>query len=283
MQNSNPKFSICIICNQEITLPNFETYIKSKHESEEDKENDFGIGPTINLEDFKTDMHLKCRISTAQYSLAGLGFRWFSSDPYRETINNKLAYQEIERRKKMFYPELQINGLYLYGSPGLGKTHLLADLCRNLLGRGARDVSWNNTSSILIQLRSSFGKKYQYDEETQQEKILKKLHARYLFLDDLGTESATEWTKEIFYEAINYRYEEKLPLFISGNLSPQELAEKLGDKFVSRIIEMCKSVKITGEDGRLQRSDLENRSVEKVLPAYINQMARWSPTKIQKK
>lgn len=267
MENSN--LPICIICGKELKPTGLEYNIKTDH-----KEMDMQFS-SIDYTDFKNDVHLPCRILCAKFFTVGLSSRWYTTKQFSVSQLNQTAVDSIAQLKRLNFQEIRTQGLYLYGQPGLGKTHLLTDLCRNLIERGVKpsNIYWANTSNILTALRSSFGKKYDYGEESVQEKILNKLQRKYLFLDDLGTENASEWAKEILYTAINYRYEEQLPLFISSNHSPQELAEKLGDKFVSRIIEMCKTAKITGQDMRLQKAD--SNSLNKVIPEFSFRMAHW--------
>ena len=270
MESSNSNSQICIVCRKEIKPLGIEGSIISDHK---DRDAQYGY---IDISNFKADIHLKCRTTCATYYVIGLSSRWYALAPYSVTKQNEVAYELVERLKKLNFSELRSNGIYLYGQPGLGKTHLLADLCRHVIERGVQpsNLYWANTSSILTRLKSSFGKKYEYGEDTVQEITLNQLKRKYLFLDDIGTEAASEWAKEILYTAINYRYEEQLPLFISSNLSPQELAEKMGDKFVSRIIEMCKPVKLTGQDMRLQKA--ESNIDRLVIPEFSYRMAYWT-------
>lgn len=276
MQSSNLNFPICAICGVEIKPLGIEKQIARNHEDKMEDELHM-IGTELYQKDFKNDQHLKCRIKCAKYFVVGLGARWSKENKYILTANNKEAFEAIEKLKRMGYKEMQKQGIYLYGTPGLGKTHLLASLCKCIINRKANlnDIFWGNTSSILIKLKSSFGKKYSYGEYTVAEHVQEALKRKFVFLDDLGTESATEWTRETLYEAVNYRYDQQLPLFISSNLSPQELAEKMGDKFASRIVEMCKPVRVSGEDIRLQLGN-SSEVRKQVLPDFSYQMATWN-------
>jgi len=272
MINMKNNQKLCAICNKEIISLGFENRIIKNHQ---DKGNEFGLhdlDAEISIKEFSADPHLNCRINCARYYVAGLAPYWYTTRLFDLTTGNKTAYQAIEQLKKMNYSQLQSNGIYLFGSPGVGKTLLLTELCKNIATRAANPSSifWANTSTILKTIRSSFGRKYEYGEDTVSEKIHNRLRARYLFLDDLGTESATEWAKEILYEAINYRLEEQLPLFISSNLSPQGLSERLNDRFASRVVEKCKPVAINGEDIRLKRIPLNS-----AIPEFSYQMANW--------
>jgi len=70
-------------------------------------------------------------------------------------------------------------------------------------------------------------------------------------LDDIGVEKVTEFVEEFLYMLINNQYEKVYPIIITSNLSLSQLAERLGDRIVSRIKEMCEVVEIKGEDKRL--------------------------------
>ena len=278
MENIERNQIICRLCGKSIQPLGIESKIILSHSQEGEQYP--ACGSELYPKDFEKDQHLFCRIRCAKYYTIGLGSRWLAPDKFVITDNNRNAHSIIESMKGMSYEQLKSRGIYLYGQPGTGKTHLLASLCSHLVDRGERltNIKWINTSSMLTAMRSSFGKKYEYGEGTDQEKILVSLNRRYLFVDDLGTENTSDWAREILYGIINYRYEERLPIFISSNLSPKDLAERLGDKFASRVVEMCEPVRIVGEDWRLKKTDMqsENNEINKTkTPVFSYQMAYW--------
>ncbi|MFA6446316.1 MAG: ATP-binding protein [Candidatus Paceibacterota bacterium] len=279
MENINQDQPICGFCGK--TMQPLSSRLESRIiSSHNEKKGPFENFDGLSFEDFDGDQHLQCRIRCAKYFVVGLRGRWLAPEKFIVTSTNKTPYDLINSLKEMTTEQLKYRGLYLYGQPGTGKTHLLSIFCSRLIDRGVSltNIRWINTSSMLTEMRASIGKKYEEGETTEQEKILDDLRKRYLFIDDLGTESSSEWAKEILYNTINYRYEEQLPTFISSNLSLKELAERLGDKFASRVIEMCKLVKISGEDWRLKKSDAENINSEaqKIeVPLFSYQMASW--------
>ncbi len=72
-------------------------------------------------------------------------------------------------------------------------------------------------------------------------------------LDDIGVEKVSEFVEEFMYMLINNQYEKVYPMVITSNLPLSQLAERLGDRIVSRIKEMCSVVEIKGEDKRLKK------------------------------
>lgn len=74
---------------------------------------------------------------------------------------------------------------------------------------------------------------------------------RVLVLDDIGVEKVSEFVEEFMYLLINTQYEKVYPIVITSNLPLSALAEKLGDRIVSRIKEMCEIIEVKGEDKRL--------------------------------
>lgn len=71
-----------------------------------------------------------------------------------------------------------------------------------------------------------------------------------LILDDFGQERVTEFVFEELERIVDWRYREALPIAISTNMMPSQLAEKYGDRLISRWIGSCEVVKVQGADYR---------------------------------
>jgi DNA replication protein DnaC len=63
----------------------------------------------------------------------------------------------------------------------------------------------------------------------------------FLILDDLGAEQITDsgWVADRMYQIIGTRHGDDRPTFFTSNCTPTELADRLGDRIMSRVLEMC--------------------------------------------
>lgn len=139
----------------------------------------------------------------------------------------------------------QGRSLLLLGSTGTGKTHQAYGAIRELAitGVAARWVV-TTTADLYAALRPRHG----IDSEAE---FRRYRDARILLIDDLGADrKPTEFTEEVNFRLINHRYEHGLPTLITSNLLPKEIAERLGDRVTSRLIEMCERVVFKGPDRR---------------------------------
>jgi len=75
-------------------------------------------------------------------------------------------------------------------------------------------------------------------------------HAPLLFVDDLGAAKESEWVEEVTTRLVNYRYDRALPTIFTSNVPPRELGDKIGERVASRLIEMCRTVVLKGQDRR---------------------------------
>lgn len=142
-------------------------------------------------------------------------------------------------------------GLLLYGAVGTGKTHLTGAIVDYIARYHKRqlimlDIIFSSSVNILSEIRLGY-------RSQQAEQICESYErATLLIIDDLGTEKVTDWVHELFYRIIDYRYSNLKPTIITTNFQMSEIAERLGDRFVSRIRAMCKGVKFEGNDWRLK-------------------------------
>ena len=95
----------------------------------------------------------------------------------------------------------------LYGGMGTGKTHLLAAAFNVLLGAG-RYPLYTVVPALLDHIREGL------DEPDSREygaRFRAVRSASILLLDDLGAERSSEWSDELLFKLLDYRYREGLP------------------------------------------------------------------------
>jgi DNA replication protein DnaC len=157
--------------------------------------------------------------------------------------NIRQAFESIKETRK---------GIYLHGDVGCGKTHILyalAGSCESVLHVFAR--TWNVTE-LLRELRADFDRPYTEKREVDQQLMDFK---GLIFLDDVGAEKMSDWVEEVFYLIVNRKYSDLMPLVITSNLSIAELAERVGDRTASRLVEMCSIFRLPGNDRRMPRHE----------------------------
>jgi DNA replication protein DnaC len=136
-------------------------------------------------------------------------------------------------------------GLWIQGSVGTGKTTLAMLVSKAALDAG-RSVAIYSLPRLLNLLRESM------ESDGGLLDLLDRLTAvDLLHIDDLGAENRTDWVLEQLYSIVNARYESERAIVATTNLMPDELAERLGARTVSRLVEICGDlIPLGGQDMR---------------------------------
>lgn len=139
-------------------------------------------------------------------------------------------------------------GLWFVGDIGTGKTTLAMILSKAALDAG-HSVAIYSLPRLLNLIRDAI------DSDEGKLDYLDRLSAvDLLHIDDLGAEMTTEWVLEQLYSIINARYEAQRAIVATTNLTPERLAEQIGARTVSRLMEMCgEPLPLWGEDRRQER------------------------------
>ncbi len=136
-------------------------------------------------------------------------------------------------------------GLWLSGDVGTGKTTLAMLVSKSAVDAG-RSVAIYSLPRLLNLLRESMS-----SEEGMLDFMDRLTAVDLLHLDDLGAENQTDWVLEQLYSIVNARYEAERAIVATSNLMPDELADRLGARTVSRLVEICGDlIPLFGEDKR---------------------------------
>lgn len=159
------------------------------------------------------------------------------------------------------FPKIsKVESSYLWGKVGSGKTiqavfMLLSELRNEFVERRTRKAMFTSIPELLFEFKKSYSTQInKEDKETEEDIVNKYSTVHLLVLDDFGVERITDWSFQLLYIIINYRYENMKKTIFTSNFSLLELAERLGDdRIPSRIQQMCKVVEFTGHDYRMRK------------------------------
>lgn len=140
---------------------------------------------------------------------------------------------------------------------GNGKTFSASIILNELIFNYAlRGRYLKLSSSYFGMIRKSYA---QTEIKGLEQDIIKKyINYDVLLIDDFGTERGTEWETEKLYELIDGRCENKKLTFITTNTDLSNIDTLVQtDRIFSRIVEMCKVIKVTAPSYRLLFLDKE--------------------------
>lgn len=128
------------------------------------------------------------------------------------SLAHAAAYAIGENLGKIYNP------LYIYGSTGLGKTHLLHAIANEVKKQNPSMVIAYETSDNFI---NEFINSIRFDRSDQFRKRYETIDL--LLLDDIQFFSNKEQTQEVFFHIFNSLYERQKQIILSSDTFPQEI------------------------------------------------------------
>lgn len=159
----------------------------------------------------------------------------------------ELKANALQRQRAHGGPVATVNhgrSLILLGPTGTGKTYQAYAAIRELAITGVA-ARWEVTTApdMYGALRPRHG----IDSEAE---FRRYRSAAILLVDDLGASKVTEFTEDVNFRLIDWRYKHHLPTLFTSNALPKDLADRLGARVASRLREMCQSIPVLGQDRR---------------------------------
>jgi len=149
----------------------------------------------------------------------------------RENGADLTAHLRRAKRRCLAFAKQPEGFLTLMGETGCGKTHLAVAIVHHTIQNGGTAV-FAVIPDLLDNLRATFDR--QNTRVTYAERMDTYLNVPLLALDDLGTESPTDWAGEKLYQIINYRYNQQLPTVVTTNEIPLGLDSRLRSRLFDR-------------------------------------------------
>jgi DNA replication protein DnaC len=142
-------------------------------------------------------------------------------------------------------------GLWLTGDVGTGKTTLAMLVSKAALERG-HSVAIYSLPRLLARIRRTYDA--HPGEQSYLEFFERLTSVDLLHVDDLGAEKRTDWVLEQLYAIVDERYESTRSMAVTTNLDEPELREQIGERTVSRLVEICGDhmIPLHGEDRRIE-------------------------------
>jgi len=183
---------------------------------------------TVTAPDFR-----QAGVDQEQSELSSLNLHYKQTLATFDLRQRELPRAERENLQRAFdlshnFAQSPENWLVLTGPYGCGKTHLAAAIA-NHWRQQSLPVLFISVPDLLDDLRATFSP----NSPISYTKRFKEIRsARYLILDDLGTESATNWAREKLYQIFDYRYNARLATVITTATPIEELDARLASRML---------------------------------------------------
>ena len=159
------------------------------------------------------------------------------------------------------YP-IENSGLLLIGPIGVGKTHLAVGIVKELILKKGIPCLFYDYRELLKQIQNSYNDSV---KATELEVLRPVFETEVLVLDELGAVKPTEWVWDTVSLILNARYNDNRTTIITTNFDDrpagavagprgaareETLGDRIGERMRSRLHEMCRIIKMEGEDFR---------------------------------
>ncbi len=174
----------------------------------------------------------------------------FDRNPVREMDPN--VVREVKHFCRSIDERLDRGeGLWFQGPRGTGKTTLAMLVSLHAL-QAQRAVAIYTVPQLLAEIRKTYDddSRHDYLDLTSRLASVDLLH-----LEDMAVARTNEWVLEQLYTIINDRYQDERSVVFTADVEePPDLAQHVGERTYSRLIEMCGDPKqLSGDDRRIQR------------------------------
>lgn len=139
--------------------------------------------------------------------------------------------------------------LFLFGSPGLGKTFLSACIAR-VVSEAGYSVVYDTAANVFARFETKKFARQTEDLRQAEADTRRYLTCDLLILDDLGSEFTSPFVQSALYEVVNTRLIEDKHTVISSNLSLEQVRQRYSPQVASRLAGAYMPLTFLGNDIR---------------------------------
>lgn len=178
------------------------------------------------IQEYKSVWHKTCGIP--------LRFQDKNFKNYQVVDSNRLAYDMSLNYAESFplvRAKYESLGLVSNKIWGVGKTHLVCAIAHKIIDRweGSRcPILYVTEPQMFIKIRTTYN--HQERGETEQSIFDTMINTPLLIIDDVGKEEVADprFVQRVWFQVINGRYDNMLPIVITANTNPDGIADHLG-------------------------------------------------------
>ena len=135
------------------------------------------------------------------------------------------------------------------GKVGTGKTHLAIGIALSIMQQ-QRSALFVTVQRLIRRVKDSWHTK----EETESQVVDVFASPDLLVLDEVGVQFGSEFEKQVLFDVLNTRYENKKPSILLSNIPKEQLSDYLGERVTDRLRE--NGGKVIGFDWESYRRNL---------------------------
>jgi len=160
-------------------------------------------------------------------------------ETYKPAPEDVTAFEVIKEYVKDIKNNLKEgSGLFISGTNGNGKTHLMYSILKEAAKRKYNAAVYDFATLKNINFE-------------QRDGIIENVKRLDIIgIDDIRTQAANEYAQELFFAIINAAWNNQTAVIITSNLTGKGFADTFGGSVYSRMAGMTKPVVFTGKDER---------------------------------